>query len=126
MWQKNIATKAQRHKGSPRKPFINTIMPKMYLSNRTRILLLILLFFSRSFLSAQQATEINVVLSKPLAEVQPTMWGVFFEDINFAADGGLYAELVKNRSFEFSLPLMGWKLTRQKGTRYSMSLFVHL
>jgi len=36
------------------------------------------------------------------------MYGIFFEDINFAADGGLYAELVKNRSFEFTLPKMGW------------------
>ena len=33
------------------------------------------------------------------------MWGVFFEDINFGADGGLYAELVKNRGFEFPEPL---------------------
>ena len=41
--------------------------------------------------------------------IQPTMWGIFFEDINMAADGGLYAELVKNRSFEFNAPLMGWK-----------------
>lgn len=37
------------------------------------------------------------------------MYGVFFEDINFAADGGLYAEMIKNRSFEFDEPLMGWK-----------------
>jgi alpha-L-arabinofuranosidase len=36
------------------------------------------------------------------------MWGLFFEDINFGADGGLYAELVKNRGFEFPEPLMGW------------------
>ena len=38
------------------------------------------------------------------------MWGIFFEDINMGADGGLYAELVKNRSFEFNMPLMGWKI----------------
>ena len=38
------------------------------------------------------------------------MWGVFFEDINMGADGGLYAELVKNRSFEFYKPIMGWKM----------------
>ena len=45
------------------------------------------------------------------------MWGVFFEDINFAADGGIYAELVKNRSFEFSLPMTGWRLlSQQNGT----------
>ena len=41
------------------------------------------------------------------------MFGVFFEDINFAADGGLYPERVKNRSFEFTEPLTGWrKITR--------------
>ncbi|GHE48323.1 alpha-L-arabinofuranosidase [Sphingobacterium griseoflavum] len=37
------------------------------------------------------------------------MWGIFFEDINLGADGGIYAELVKNRSFEFDNPWMGWK-----------------
>jgi alpha-L-arabinofuranosidase len=35
------------------------------------------------------------------ATINDSMYGVFFEDINFAADGGLYAELVRNRSFEF-------------------------
>ncbi|SFS05277.1 alpha-L-arabinofuranosidase C-terminal domain-containing protein [Anaeromicropila populeti] len=34
-------------------------------------------------------------------DVSDTLYGLFFEDINFAADGGLYAEMVKNRSFEF-------------------------
>jgi hypothetical protein len=33
-----------------------------------------------------------------------------FEDINFGADGGIYAELIKNRSFEFAKPMMGWKV----------------
>ena len=42
------------------------------------------------------------------AQIQPTMYGLFFEDINYGADGGLYAELVKNRSFEFPQNLMGW------------------
>src|SRR5690349_7880048 len=55
----------------------------------------------------------------PVAAIQPTMWGVFFEDINFGADGGIYAELIKNRSFEFSQPLMGWTL---EGTnRFSLN-----
>ncbi len=35
------------------------------------------------------------------AAIDDSMYGVFFEDINYAADGGLYAELVRNRSFEF-------------------------
>jgi alpha-N-arabinofuranosidase len=43
------------------------------------------------------------------AKVSPTMWGLFFEDINLGADGGLYAELVLNRSFELDVPMMGWK-----------------
>ena len=53
---------------------------------------------------------LDIQLSRPGAAIQPTMYGIFFEDINFAADGGLYAELVKNRSFEYrSNPLQGWK-----------------
>ncbi len=40
--------------------------------------------------------------------VSPTMYGLFFEDINYAADGGLYAEKIKNRSFDFPQPLLGW------------------
>ncbi len=53
--------------------------------------------------------QLTVEVNQPTTEIQPTMWGIFFEDINFAADGGIYAELVKNRSFEFYKPLMGWK-----------------
>ncbi len=66
-----------------------------------------------------QSTKLTIQVDKPIAEIQPTMWGVFFEDINFAADGGLYAELVKNRSFEFSHPMMGWK--EQKFDRFSLN-----
>lgn len=42
------------------------------------------------------------------AEISPTMYGLFFEDINYASDGGLYGEKVKNRSFDFPEPFMGW------------------
>ena len=51
---------------------------------------------------------LTVQADKPGAQINPAMWGIFFEDINFGADGGLYAEMVKNRSFEFPDPLMGW------------------
>ena len=60
-------------------------------------------------LSAQAQHVMDVNTKKLGAPVQSTMYGLFFEDINFAADGGLYAELVKNRSFEFNQPLMGWR-----------------
>ena len=62
------------------------------------------------FLSTPLFAE-NILLDvdlTPTAKMQPTMYGIFFEDINFAADGGLYGELVKNRSFEFAQPMMGW------------------
>src|SRR5512145_623350 len=63
-------------------------------------------------LYAQSEKTVVVKVNEPKADIQPTMWGIFFEDINFAADGGIYAELVKNRSFEFSNPLMGWKILK--------------
>lgn len=55
-----------------------------------------------------QQRVMTVDVSKSTAQINPAMYGVFFEDINFGADGGLYAELVKNRSFEFPQPFVGW------------------
>lgn len=61
-------------------------------------------------LSASSATNnLTLKADKPGAPIQHTMYGLFFEDINFGADGGLYAEKIKNRSFEFPQHLMGWK-----------------
>src|SRR5437764_900737 len=61
-----------------------------------------------------QTKNLIVKVNKPIAKIEPTMWGIFFEDINLGADGGIYAELVKNRSFEFSKPLMGWTVQEPK------------
>ncbi|RTQ48158.1 alpha-L-arabinofuranosidase [Hymenobacter gummosus] len=56
------------------------------------------------------SNTITVQVDKPGAPVSKTMYGLFFEDINFAADGGLYPELVKNKSFEVpDQALVGWK-----------------
>ena len=82
---------------------------------KLRLVVLAIFIFNTNVFSQRKLT---VVADKPLASVAPTMWGVFFEDINFGADGGLYAELVKNRSFEFPTALMGWRENRvnyQKG-----------
>ena len=65
--------------------------------------------FSASAVLAS-AAKLRVQVDRPGAAIQSTMWGVFYEDINFGADGGLYAELVKNRSFEFPESLMGWSV----------------
>jgi len=77
----------------------------------TTIILLIAVCFPIN-LFAQKLQTIVVNADKPKAEIKPTMWGIFFEDINFAADGGIYAELVKNRSFEFSKPCAGWAISK--------------
>jgi len=77
-------------------------------------ILLICLFFVMLIQAQVQPKSLVVKAGNPVAPIQPTMWGLFFEDINFAADGGIYAELVKNRSFEFYKPLMGWKKTGEE------------
>jgi len=74
-------------------------------SNRLQLLLCAFCLCQASAFSQ----DLTVRADRPGAAISPTMWGIFFEDINMAADGGLYAELVKNRSFEFNAPLMGWK-----------------
>lgn len=73
--------------------------------------LLTLLSLAAAMAVSAQTLEMKMNVSRPGAEIQPTMYGIFFEDINFAADGGLYAELVKNRSFEFpGNRLQGWSV----------------
>ena len=80
-----------------------------------RVLLLVALNLF-IFLFTAKAQPIVVKADNPTAAIQPTMWGIFFEDINLAADGGLYAELVKNRSFEFFNPMMGWTIQQASPT----------
>lgn len=65
-------------------------------------------------LHGQNNSMYTVHANQEKASIAPTMWGVFFEDINMGADGGIYAELVKNRSFEFFKPLMGWTIQRKQ------------
>ena len=73
-------------------------------------LFLLILILAPAWTACTPARRLDIDLENVGAPIQPTMYGIFFEDINFAADGGLYAELVKNRSFEFPAdPLQGWK-----------------
>jgi len=64
--------------------------------------------------TAHAQHSLVVKVNEPKADIQPTMWGIFFEDINLGADGGIYAELIKNRSFEFLKPMMGWTVQQPK------------
>ncbi|MEO6455335.1 MAG: alpha-L-arabinofuranosidase C-terminal domain-containing protein [Ginsengibacter sp.] len=83
--------------------------------NFKRLLAATLITITASLPTLLQAQKNLIVkINKPTATIQPTMWGVFFEDINLGADGGIYAELVKNRSFEFFKPMMGWTVFNKK------------
>lgn len=67
------------------------------------------LALSTAMTAAAQTHLMEINTKKAGAPIQPTMYGMFFEDINYAADGGLYGEKIKNRSFEFPQSLLGWQ-----------------
>jgi alpha-L-arabinofuranosidase len=79
-----------------------------------------LLFFAlTSVLNAQphkaNMAKITVNVNKPEHTIPSTLFGIFFEDINHSTDGGIYPELVRNRSFEDADTLQNWKFTNQNG-----------
>jgi len=73
----------------------------------------LILFVLTSFLQAQ--TRITVEVNKPGHTISPTLFGIFFEDINNSTDGGIYPELVRNRSFENADTLQYWKFQSTNG-----------
>jgi alpha-L-arabinofuranosidase len=69
------------------------------------------------------AYSLNIDAEKPGIAISPDLYGIFFEDINHAADGGIYAELISNRSFEDnSNNPDNWYLVKGGGASGSMSL----
>lgn len=66
------------------------------MKNKRAFFILILVVFVFSLYAQQKKIAAH---SK---QISPDLFGIFFEDINYAADGGLYAELIQNRSFEYS------------------------
>ena len=72
---------------------------------------------------AQAPLNITVQTVQPAGKVSPTLNGVFFEDINFGADGGLYPQRVKNGSFEF-VPdaIAGWHKLERGGSNGSIGI----
>jgi len=71
----------------------------------------VIIAMAASFCAHAAPTSISVQVDKPSHPVSPMLWGIFFEDINLAADGGLYAEMVRNRSFEGEDELRYWTFT---------------
>lgn len=87
---------------------------------RNNILLAALL---ASSLAANAQVKINVDVANPGIKVSPNLYGIFFEDINHAADGGLYAELISNRSFEDSdNAIPTWRTSASNGASITSQL----
>lgn len=88
---------------------------------KTSFFILSSLFLSAATLNAQVTLDIDAA-QKGIA-VSPTLNGIFFEDINHAGDGGLYAELIRNRSFEDNSSVAEtWKVVKQAGSSAEMQL----
>ncbi len=73
-----------------------------------------------SMAAEQPPTVITIDTVAPGVPISPHLFGIFFEDLNYAADGGLYPELIQNRSFEYSPteqsewgPFSFWELERR-------------
>jgi alpha-L-arabinofuranosidase len=73
--------------------------------------------------------SVVVHMDRPAKPISQDLWGVFFEDLNYAADGGLYAELIQNRSFDYSAveraewtALTPWELVSRGSGRGSIPL----
>ena len=62
-----------------------------------------------------QPAKITVDAAHPGHAIPPTLWGIFFEDINMSTDGGIYPELVRNRSFEDADTAENWKFAAVGG-----------
>ena len=80
---------------------------------KTRKLLIAVLFISACSMNAQVVINVDATQKGP--KISPTHYGIFYEDINHAADGGLYAELIRNRSFEDDLMGGGRNMRRRGG-----------
>jgi alpha-L-arabinofuranosidase len=85
--------------------------------------------------AASDADVITVTMDAEAAgkRISPDLVGVFFEDLSYAADGGLYAELVQNRSFDYSSrdsrdwnSLTAWQLAQRHGGSGSVTVETEL
>jgi len=76
------------------------------------------------YVAAGEPARANLVVEvdKPGARISPMLWGIFFEEINCAGDGGLYAELIRNRSFEDSAQPEHWRLVTHGSAKGEMAV----
>ena len=79
---------------------------------------------------AAQPSTITVHADRPGVKMSPLLYGIFFEEINRAGDGGIYAEMIQNRSFEDDrgnndtrpIKTPAWTLVKGDGAKATMAL----
>lgn len=91
-------------------------------------LILSILFVGASTVTFAADATITVQAGGPGREISPDLVGIFFEDLSYAADGGLYAELVENCSFEYNKDdrpewnsLTSWELVQPEGSEGTLT-----
>ena len=88
--------------------------------------LALLLTSAASLAFADENVKLTADFSAAKTEVSPNLFGIFYEDINYAADGGLYGEMIQNRSFEFrnsnKSPTESWNNVNLKGKKFKSKL----
>jgi alpha-L-arabinofuranosidase len=72
--------------------------------------ILLLALFSAAWARAQTAATVTIQANQPGAVVSSNLFGIFFEEINYGGEGGVYAEMVRNRSFKNSASPDYWTL----------------
>jgi len=97
-------------------------IPKLLLKKALAIAGLFILLGAVCPAAQAQKTTVTVQATQPGKAISPDLFGIFFEDLNYAADGGLYAELLQNRSFEYDPaeqglwnPFSFWELVKRGG-----------
>ncbi len=81
-----------------------------------------LLAATPSVTQAAEPGRLTVKVNQPGVRISPALYGIFFEEINCSGDGGIYAELVRNRSFEDSANPDHWSLLLGGGAKARIAL----
>jgi alpha-L-arabinofuranosidase len=89
---------------------------------RTIIFLSCFIFSAMTVVQAQTTATVTIQANQPGAVVSPNLFGIFFEEINFAGEGGIYAEMVRNRSFYDAANADYWTLVTQGTAAGAMSV----
>ena len=80
--------------------------------------------------TAAEPTAMKIHVDRPGVKISPMLYGIFFEEINRAGDGGIYAEMIQNRSFEDDrggdeakpVKVPGWTLVKRQDVEATMNI----